>query len=172
MIDEAVHIAVAPAGDVVLLDLWSGDVDSLCGDIPRLRVEPRRWWLLGAGDRLEALEARIADHGALAPIGGGLVRATITGPGWRSLLMIAGLFDAEHPGFTTGSTVSTMIHHIAVRIAVTAPEACDVYFTASFAPALIEHWSQAAGPHCVAIEERIMPMVAVSDLRPIHPEDA
>ena len=153
MIDAAVHIAVAPAGDVVLLDLWSGNIDTLCGDIPRLQVEPRRWWLLGAGERLEALEARIDDHGALSPIGGGLVRATIFGPGWRSLLMIAGLFDAEDTALTTGSVVSTMIHHIAVRISVTAPEACDVYFTASYAPALIEHWSRAAGTHSVAIGE-------------------
>lgn len=153
MIDAAVHIAVAPAGDVVLLDLWSGNIETLCGDIPRLRVELCRWWLLGVGERLEALEARIADYGALAPIGGGLVCATISGPGWRSLLMNAGLFDAEDTAFTTGSVVSTMIHHIAVRIAVTAPEACDVYFTASYAPAFIEHWSRAAGPHSIVVDE-------------------
>lgn len=172
MIDEAVQIAVAPAGDIVLLDLWSGDVETLCGDIPRLQVEPRRWWLLGTRDRLEALETRIADHGALAPIGGGLVRATICGPGWRSLLMVAGLFDAEDPAFTTGSVVSTIIHHIAVRIAVTAPEACDVYFTASFAPALIEHWSRAAGPHSIAVDPTMTPLLAKSEFHPIHPEDA
>lgn len=153
MIDAAVHIAGAPAGDVVLLDLWSGNVETLCGDIPRLQIEPRRWWLIGAGDRLKALEARIADYGALAPIGGGLVRVTISGPGWRSLLMNAGLFDAEDTAFTTGSVVSTMIHHIAVRISVTAPEGCDVYFTASYAPAIIEHWSRATGAHSVAIDE-------------------
>ncbi len=172
MIDEAVQIAVAPAGDVVLLDLWSGEVATLCGDIPRLQVEPCRWWLLGAGDRLDALNARIGDHGALAPIGGGLVRATITGPGWRSLLMIAGLFDAEHTDFTTDSTVSTLIHHIAVRIAVTAPDACDVYFNASYAPALIDHWARAAGRHSVAIDEGMMPVLAKADYPPIRPEDA
>ena len=172
MIDEAVCITVVPAGDVVLLDVWSGDIERLCGDIPRLQVEPRRWWLLGAHDRLEALEARIADHGALAPIGGGLVRATMSGPGWRSLLMIAGLFDAEDPAFTTGSIVSTMIHHIAVRIAVTAPEVCDVYFTASFAPALIELWSRAAGPHSIAVDPTMTPQLAKSEFLPIHPEDA
>ena len=155
MIDEAVHIAVAPAGDVVLLNLWSGDVESLCGKVPLLQVEPRRWWLLGARDRLESLEARIADHGALAPIGGGLVRATLTGAGWRSLLMVGGLFDAENPAFTTGSLASTMIHHIAVRIVVTGERSCDVYFAASYAPALIEHWSRAAGPHAVAVDEAL-----------------
>ena len=155
MIDEAVLITVKPAGDVVLLDLWSGDVEALCGDIVRLQVEPRRWWLLGAGDRVNALAARIADHGALAPIGGGLVRATLTGAGWRSLLMVAGLFDAENPAFTTGSLASTMIHHIAVRIVVTGERSCDVYFAASYAPALIEHWSRAAGPHAVAVDEAL-----------------
>lgn len=158
MIDEPVRIVVAPAGDVVLLDLWAGDVAALCGEIPRLQVEPRRWWLIGAGDRIAAVEARIGDNGALAPIGGGLVRATITGPGWRSLLMIAGLFDAEDPGFATGSTVSTVIHHIAIRIAVTGAEACDVYATASYAPALIDHWSRAAGRESVSIDGAMMPM--------------
>jgi sarcosine oxidase gamma subunit len=156
VIDEAVLITVQPAGDVVLLDLWSGDVEAHCGDIPRLQVEPRRWWLLGAGDRVNALGARIADHGALAPIGGGLVRATLTGAGWRSLLMVAGLFDAEDHAFTTGSLASTMIHHIAVRIVVTGGRSCDVYFAASYAPALIEHWSRAAGPHAVAVDEALV----------------
>jgi heterotetrameric sarcosine oxidase gamma subunit len=156
VIDEAVLITVQPAGDVVLLDLWSGDVEALCGDIVRLQVEPRRWWLLGAGDRVNALAALIADHGALAPIGGGLVRATLTGAGWRSLLMVAGLFDAEDPAFTTGSLASTMIHHIAVRIVVTGERSCDVYFAASYAPALIEHWSRAAGPHAVAVDEALV----------------
>ena len=155
MIDEAVQIIVAPAGDVVLLDLWSGDVDAQCGDIPRLQVEPRRWWLLGAEDRIETLAQQIANHGALAPIGGGLVRATLSGEGWRSLLMNAGLFDAEGPAFTTGSLASTMIHHIAVRLVVTGDQSCDVYFAASYAPALIDHWSRVAGPHAVAVNEAL-----------------
>ena len=151
VIEEAVQVAIAPAADVVLLDLWSGDVDALCGDVARLQDEPRRWWLLGPGARTTAIEIAIGDHGALAPIGGGLVRAKLSGPGWRSLLMICGLFDAEDPSFSTGAVVSTMIHHIAVRIAVTSVDSCDVYYTASFAPAMLDHWTKAAGARRVTV---------------------
>lgn len=171
MIDAPVQIRIAPAGDVTLLDLWSGDVDTLCAGLPRLQVEPQRWWLIGGGEQVESLAAGIADHGALAPIGGGLVRATICGPGWRSLLMIAGLFDAEDLAFATGDTVSTMIHHIAVRISVTGPERCDVYFNASFAPALVEHWSRAADATCITIDDSLRLVLGDPGSAPFHEKE-
>ena len=134
-------VALASTGNLVVVDLWSGD-ESLLGDLPRIRVEPRRWWLFDPDPA--TLAGRLADHGTSAPIGGGLVRATIAGPGWRALLMLAGLFDAEHPDFITGSVASTIIHHVPVRIAVTSEASCDVYFAASFAPTLIALWTAAS----------------------------
>lgn len=135
----SVHLG--PTGNLVVVDLWSGE-DSLFGDLARIRVEPRRWWLFDPDPAL--LAERLVEHGAAAPIGGGLVRATITGPCWRALLMVAGLFDAEDPGFTTGSIASTIIHHVTVRIAVTSEASCNVYFAASFAPTLIALWTAAS----------------------------
>ncbi len=103
MIDGPVTVMVAPAGDVIALDLWDGSDprDALAG-IRHIRVEPRRWWLFDAADRADAVAAQVGDAGALAAIGGGLMRATLTGPGWRALLTIGGLFDSEHAGFGPG----------------------------------------------------------------------
>ena len=158
---DRVAIAVAPAGDVIALDLWSdADATTLIGGVAMLKVEPRRWWLLGAADRGAELEAAIADHGALAPIGGGLVRATITGPGWRGLLMVAGLFDAEDPGFGPGAVAATVLHHVAVRIAVTGEDRCDVYCAASYAPALIDLWRNAIGADSVSVSPAL-PMAPI-----------
>lgn len=151
-VPDHVTVTMAPAGDVIAFDLWSeDDAQALCGDIASLRVEPRRWWLLGAGARIDALSATIGERGALAPIGGGLVRATLAGPGWRELLMVAGLFDAEHPGFGPGAVASTVLHHVPVRIAVIGEDACDVYCAASYAPSLIELWRHAIGAQSVSI---------------------
>lgn len=134
-----VHLALT--GNLIVVDLWSGD-ETLFGDLSRIQVEPRRWWLFDPD--LALLAERLANHGAAAPIGGGLVRATISGPGWRALLMLAGVFDAEHPDFTTGAVASTILHHVPVRLAVTSETACDVYFAASFAPTLIALWTAAS----------------------------
>lgn len=71
-----------------------------------LQVEPRRWWLIGAGERADDIAARIADSGAATPVGGGLVRATLSGPGWRTLLMVSGCFDAEDPSFGIGQVAA------------------------------------------------------------------
>ena len=143
----SVHLA--PTGNLVVVDLWSGD-ESLFGELPRIRVEPCRWWLFDHDPA--TLAERLAEHGAAAPIGGGLVRATITGPGWRALLMLAGLFDAEEPAFTTNSVASTIIHHVPVRLAVTSETACDVYFAASFAPTLIALWTAASDAPTLTVD--------------------
>lgn len=122
----------APAGEVTALELWAGEPPT-----GALRVEPRRWWLLGPTGYDPG------DDGAVAQIGGGLVRATLRGPGWRSLLMVAGVFDAEDPGFGPGAVAATVIHHVPVWIVPTAAAACDVYFPASYASGLIGLWTAA-----------------------------
>ena len=133
---ETVALSVAPAGDVMVLDRFDDAAPDL-GGVRALRVEPRRWWLLDAGVRAAA------EGEAVAPIGGGLVRATLTGPGWRSLLMIAGLFDAEDPGFGPGAVAATVVHHVPVWIAPVASDTCEVYFAASYAQGLVDLWTAA-----------------------------
>jgi heterotetrameric sarcosine oxidase gamma subunit len=136
---------MAPAGDVIVLDLWAGTLPSLDPAIRALPVEPRRWWLIDAAPHADAIAATMAGNGALTPIGGGLVRATLTGPGWRELLTVSGCFDSESPGFAPGGLAATVIHHVPVWIAVTGDAACEVYLAASYAPTLAALWTTAIG---------------------------
>ncbi len=135
MVNE-VTLSVAPAGEVAVLDLWPGaDRRDLAG-IDAVQVEPDRWWLFGAVDPGLGAE----------PIGGGLVRATLTGPGWRALLMIAGVFDAEDPAFGPGDCAATVIHHVPVWIVPrggTAGDCAHVFFAASYAEGLVRLWTAA-----------------------------
>ncbi len=145
MTDAPVTLLMAPAGDVIVLDLWAGTLPALDPAIRALPVEPQRWWLIRAAPHADAIATTIADTGTLTPIGGGLVRATLTGPGWRALLTVSGCFDSEHPGFTTGRVAATVIHHVPVWIAVTGEAACEVYMAASYAPTLAALWSTTIG---------------------------
>lgn len=131
----------APAGDIVVLDLWDGQPPL---DARLLAVEPGRWWLIDGGD-VTTLAEQIAGRGALTPIGGGFVRLTVTGPGWRELLTVSGWFDTEGPDFTVGSFAATMIHHVPVRIIVASETECDVYVSASYASTITDLWDSATG---------------------------
>jgi heterotetrameric sarcosine oxidase gamma subunit len=135
-------VALAPARDVVVLDLWEGELPAIAART--MQVEPRRWWLIDLGDERDAVAAAIAGRGALVPIGGGLTRATISGSGWRDLLSVSGFFDVAHPDFVTGCVASTVIHHVAVRILVTGDAMCEVFFATSYASTLAELWRGAS----------------------------
>ncbi len=148
MAEVALH--VAPAGDVVAVDLWT-DVVPDFGTARAVRVEPRRWWLIDAGDTAATIAAtmaatgagQIGDNGTTVAIGGGLVRATLTGPGWRQLLMLAAVFDAEDPGFGPGDCAATVIHHVPVWIVPLAADCAEVFFAASYARGLVDLWTAA-----------------------------
>ncbi len=142
---------------MVVLDLWSDAVPDL-GIGRAVQVEPRRWWLFdrgpGAGPARDpgpqtgetgSSGARDAPGpgASLTAIGGGLMRATLTGPGWRALLMIAGVFDAEDPGFGPGDCAATVIHHVPVWIMPVATDCAEVYFAASYAAGLVDLWTAA-----------------------------
>ncbi|MDB5576636.1 MAG: sarcosine oxidase subunit gamma [Bradyrhizobium sp.] len=131
--------ALSPARDMIAIDLWEGDPPALPGRT--MRVEPCRWWLVD-GTGLEAVRAAIAGRGAAAAIGGGMVRATLTGAGWRDLLSVSGFLDTDM--LRVGEVASTLIHHVPVRIAVTSDQACEVFFAASYAATLGELWQRAA----------------------------
>jgi sarcosine oxidase gamma subunit len=141
VIEAPISVTVAPAGDVIVLDLWAGALPDL-GTVRALQVEPRRWWLLDAGDRAGAIGVQLGENGALAPVGGGLMRATLAGPGWRALLMLSGLFDAENPQFGPGVVAATIIHHVPVWIAPLAADACEAWFPASLTADLVALWTR------------------------------
>lgn len=145
MNDAPVTFGLAPAGDVLALDLWEGDPPQLDPPLRLLHAEPRRWWVVGAGDAAAALASALGDRGALIPIGGGLVRATLTGPGWRWLLSVGGWLDTADPGFGHGRLVGSVIHHVPVWIAVIDDAACEVYLPSSYAATLADLWQRAIG---------------------------
>ena len=140
VIDPDVMISIAPAGDVVVLDIWGQGAPTLHG-VRAMQVEPRRWWLVDPGSKIEAITNTLGDTGAITPIGGGLMRATLTGPGWRSQLMISGVFDAENPDFKPGDCAATIIGHVSVWIDVIGEETAHVYFAASQRGDMEQLWS-------------------------------
>ena len=140
MTDSDVSISIAPADDVVVLDMWGDDLPALHG-IHAMHVEPRRWWLVDAGDKIKIITEALGDEGAIAPIGGGLLRATLTGPSWRSQLMISAVFDAENPNFKAGDCAATIIGHSSVWIDVISAESAHAYFAASLRGDMERLWS-------------------------------
>ena len=140
MTDPRVSISIAPAGDVDVLDMWE-DGDPLLDGVRAMQVEPHRWWLVDAGSKIEAITKALGDKGAITPIGGGLMRATLAGPGWRSQLMISGVFDAENPTFKPGDCAATIIGHASVWIDVISDETAHVYFAASLRGDMEQLWS-------------------------------
>ncbi|WP_404710057.1 sarcosine oxidase subunit gamma [Sphingomonas sp. MMS24-J13] len=105
-----------------------------------IRFEPTVWLVEGDPAPLASL---IGDDGALTAIGGGIARVRIAGPGWRTLLMEGGLFDAESPTFAPGCAAATIIDHVAVRLWVESEDACLAYVPASYAAGLVHFWGQA-----------------------------
>ncbi|MBC7495742.1 MAG: sarcosine oxidase subunit gamma [Sphingomonadaceae bacterium] len=140
MVDIA--LSIAPAGDIVAVDLWNDAVPDF-ESLHAVRVEPRRWWLIDAGDAADAIAELVHDDGTVTPIGGGLLRATLTGNGWRALLMVGGVFDAEDPGFGPGDCAATVIHHVPVWIVPLDHDVCAVFFAVSYAGGLVELWTAA-----------------------------
>ncbi|MCF8471838.1 MAG: hypothetical protein K9G27_03490 [Sphingomonadaceae bacterium] len=107
-----------------------------------IRFEPTVW--LVEGD-ISALGDVLADDGALTAISGGVVHMRLSGPGWRTLLMEGGVFDAESPAFAAGCSAATIIDHVNVRLHVVSDDACDAYVPLSFSQGLRHFWKQAAG---------------------------
>lgn len=106
-----------------------------------IRYEPTVW--LTEGD-ISALRPALCEDGALTAIGGGIVRVELSGPRWRRLLMEGGVFNAESPDFAPGCSAATVIDHVAVRLLVTAEDACLAYVPLSYAADMIDFWECAA----------------------------
>lgn len=111
-----------------------------------IRMEPTVW--LVEGD-VAALPDVLADDGAVTSIGGGIVRVRLSGPGWRTLLMEGGVFDAENPAFAAGCSAATIIEHVNVRLHVVSEDCCDAYVPLSFSTALLAFWNEAVETLCL-----------------------
>jgi heterotetrameric sarcosine oxidase gamma subunit len=106
-----------------------------------IRYEPTIWLVEG---EIGGLAEVIGTDGSLTPIGGGLVRVRLSGPGWRSLLMEGGVFDAEAVSFAPGCSAATVIDHVNVRLLVENHDACLAYVSLSYAHDMIHFWTEAA----------------------------
>ncbi|WP_295498227.1 hypothetical protein [Sphingorhabdus sp. EL138] len=106
-----------------------------------IRFEPTVWLVEGDASALSAI---LADDGAVTAIGGGIVRIRLSGPGWWTLLMEGGVFDAEDPAFSVGCSAATIIDHVNVRLHVISDDACDAYVPLSFSQGLLHFWKEAA----------------------------
>ena len=111
------------------------------GALRLIRFEPNVWLVEGDASALPAI---LAEDGALTAIGGGIVRVHLSGPGWRSLLMEGGVFDAESSAFAPGCSAATIIDHVNVRLHVECETACIAYVPASYSTGLIHFWETAA----------------------------
>ena len=155
-----VTITALPAAPLHALEIWSNPANvakrfeaatgfalppsgrSSGDDTLRLiRFEPTVWLVEGDASVLPAI---FGDDGALTAIGGGIVRVRLSGPGWRSLLMEWGVFDAESPAFAPGCSAATIIDHVNVRLLVESESACLAYVPASYSTGLIHLWETAS----------------------------
>lgn len=155
-----VTISPLPAAPLHALEIWSNPADiarrfeaatgfplppsgrSSGNDALRLiRFEPTVWLVEGDASALPVI---LGDDGALIAIGGGIVRVRLSGPGWRSLLMEWGVFDAESPSFAPGCSAATVIDQVNVRLQVESESACIAYVPASYSSGLIHLWETAS----------------------------
>lgn len=111
--------------------------------------EPHVWLFrapLAARNEIAArLEIAAGADGAVTDVSGSFTRIGLTGPGWRELLMVGGLFDAESPDFGPGRIVGTVIDHAPLRLDVVGPQAVQAYLPPSYAAHMLHFWGAAAG---------------------------
>jgi heterotetrameric sarcosine oxidase gamma subunit len=162
-------VATLGPAALIAVDLWSGLDEAggrvgaaVGGALPgllhstdladgwrALRVEPTVWWLTGPLEALEEalaiLEVALGGDGAAVDFTGGFARLEVAGPGWRELLMIGGVFDAEDPAFGPGSTAGTILHHTSVRYDVLDDRRAHILVPPSYAEDILDHLRAAAG---------------------------
>jgi heterotetrameric sarcosine oxidase gamma subunit len=86
----------------------------------------------------------LGEDGAAIDLSGGFAGLEIVGPGWRELLMVGGVFDAEDPAFGPGSTAGTILHHAGVRYDVIDDDRVHILVAPSYALDLLDHLRVAA----------------------------
>lgn len=109
-----------------------------------LWLESAHWLIACATADADTVRARIqgfiGSDGSLVEVGAALVGRCITGNGWRELLMIGGVFDAENPGFGAGAVARTVMHHSPLLIDVIAVDRVHAYVPASYADEFFGFW--------------------------------
>ena len=113
-----------------------------------LWLEDGHWLIACANADAETvrhrIEALVGTDGSLVEVGAALSGRCISGAGWRALLMVAGVFDAENPGFGLGAVARTIMHHSALLIDVIAADQVHAYVPASYAEEFFAFWDAEA----------------------------
>lgn len=86
------------------------------------------------------IERLVGTDGSLVEVGAALAGCRITGNGWRELLMIGGVFDAEDLGFGPGAVARTIMHHSALFIDVVTADRVHAYVPTSYAHEFFGFW--------------------------------
>ena len=152
-----IEIVAQPPATLIALTLWDS-VAVIALDLPApgyARDGPEGrvlWWepntyLVRArsaegGMAMTRLTQTIGAAGAITDLSGAFSRFRLSGPSWRELLMIGGVFDAEAPAFGPGRVVGTILHHIAVRLDVLEDDTVEAYVPPSYAASLHGHWTR------------------------------
>jgi sarcosine oxidase gamma subunit len=58
--------------------------------------------------------------------------------------MEGGVFDAENPAFAVGSSATTIIDHVNIRLHVLSENTCLAYVPLSYTQGIIHFWQEAA----------------------------
>ncbi|MBC7519672.1 MAG: hypothetical protein H7268_01050 [Sandarakinorhabdus sp.] len=122
-----------------------GPCRSIMAGTERLLWLEDRHWLVACANAdaaavLNRVQGLVGDDGTVTEVGAALVGRCITGTGWRELLMIGGVFDAENPGFGPGSVARTIMHHSPLLIDVVAETRVHAYVPASYAGEFFAFW--------------------------------
>jgi heterotetrameric sarcosine oxidase gamma subunit len=109
-----------------------------------LSLEQDHWLVACATPAAESwcrrIEALAGADAALVEVGAALVGRRLVGTGWRDLLMIGGVFDAEDTGFGAGCVARTVMHHSPLLIDVITADCADAYVPASHAMEFFGFW--------------------------------
>ncbi len=141
------------AAEARLAKAMGGSLPGICksADLGAARliwVEQNAWLVRTSpadGDQtLATLTTALGKDGSATDMSGALRRLRISGPSWRTLLTIGGVFDAESPTFGPGSMAGTLIAHSPVRYDVISEDCVDAYTPPSYAPDLFGFWCEAA----------------------------
>lgn len=161
-----INVELAPITGQALfrLALWNDDGRARVGadlaaalpppcraiDAGALRViwlEGDHWLIACPQDQANATLALLAavagTDGTVVEVTAALQGCCISGPGWRDLLMIAGVFDAESPDLVAGSVARTVMHHSSLLIDVLAADRVHAYVPSSYAAEFFAFWAAA-----------------------------
>ncbi len=116
----------------------------MVGEVRIAGIEPGQWLLSCPQSSVASAVQLVAGADtAIVDVSGSMTGVRIEGAGWRSLLMIGGVFDAEDRAFATGRVARTVVHHAPLLIDVVGSDAAEAWIPASYAGEVLATWHKA-----------------------------